>query len=80
MPSVSMTTSVVADRVLQFAGEPRKVLVADRLPEERLDALEAVRQNSADVGGRVRRVRLDHRADADVANRIAHAPNRPSRS
>ena len=58
------------DRLVQFAGEPREVLVADGLPEERLDALEAVRKDLPHVAGRVGRVRLDHGADADIADRI----------
>ena len=48
----------VADRLADLAGEPRDVLVAERLPEERLDALEAERQDLPDVGGRVGEVAL----------------------
>ena len=35
----------VADRLADLAGQPRDVLAAERLPEERLDALEAERQD-----------------------------------
>ena len=35
----------IADRLADLAGEPRDVLAAERLPEERLDALEAERQD-----------------------------------
>ena len=40
----------VADRFLELAREARNVLVAEGLPEERLDALEAERQDCAHIG------------------------------
>ena len=64
---------MVVDRFEQLAGEARDVLVADGLPEERLDALETMRQNLLHIARRVRRVAADHGADADVAKRVAHA-------
>ena len=43
---IELTIDVgVADRLADLAGQPRDVLAAERLPEERLDALEAERQD-----------------------------------
>ena len=64
---------MAVDGFEQLAGEPRDVLVADGLPEERLDALETMRQDLLHIARRVRRVAADHGADADVAKRVAHA-------
>ena len=55
----------VADRLAQFVGELRQILV-HRLPEERLDALEAKLDELAHHGRRIRRARANHRADSDV--------------
>ena len=55
----------VADRLAEFAREPRQILV-HRLPEERLDALEAVPDDGSDISGRVGRVGPDHGSDANV--------------
>ena len=43
----------VADRLADLAGEARHILAAERLPEERLDAFEAKRQDLPDVAGGV---------------------------
>ena len=45
MPSVRDDDVGVADRLAELAGQPRQVLAVDRLPEERLEALEAERQD-----------------------------------
>ena len=63
----------VADGLLDLAGKARNVLVAHRLPEERLDALEAVLQDRADIGGRIGCVGLHHGSDAYVEKRVGHA-------
>ena len=60
----------VADRLAKLARQPRQVLV-HRLPEERLDALEPESDDLAHIGRRIRRVRLDHGADADV-EQVSH--------
>ena len=45
MPSVEMVMSRSPIASRELAGQARKVLAADRLPEERLEAFEAVRQD-----------------------------------
>ena len=67
----------VTNRLSQLVREARDVLVAEGLPEERLDALEAKRQDRAHIARRVGQRGLDHRADADRAKRISHR-NTPS--
>ena len=63
----------IADRLADLPGEPRDVLAVQRLPEERLDALEAVRQDLPQVAGRVIEPRPDHRTDADILKRVRHS-------
>ncbi len=72
MPSVSIVDVGVADRLAELPGEQRQILV-HRLPEERLDALEAVFDDLAHVGGGIRRVGADHGSDADVEQILSWA-------
>ena len=62
----------IADRLAQLAGEARNVLAAERLPEERLDALEAERQDLPHIAGRVVEIGPHHRADPDIEKRVRH--------